>query len=130
MRALHKGAEIIGRSVGKAEHRIHRLTLMDSFCILRGMEWLREAIDRADGHKRVADLCGLSRTHLKNLYRGVRPLTPETVAALQPHLDVPSEQWFEALTTRQNKRRRVADGLHGEAPIIAQDRPAVTRGAR
>ena len=85
---------------------IRRLTLRDSFCILGGMEWLREAIDRAGGCKALAQKTGLSRAHLKNIYRAVRPLTPETVDTLQPHLDVSADVWFAALKARPNRRRR------------------------
>lgn len=67
------------------------------------MKWLRTAIDRFGGPTAVAARAGMSGSHLKNIYRGERNLTPAVVIKLKRVLtDVPQEQWLKAILTRRS----------------------------
>ena len=70
------------------------------------MKWLQEAIDRAGGREAVSKLSGLSESHLKNLSRAVRPLTLDSVNALERWLDVPPETWQAALKAKPPRKKR------------------------
>lgn len=70
------------------------------------MEGLREAVERAGGPKKVAEAAGISRAHLKNLYRGVRPMTVDMADLLSPLLDLPASAWDTAIKARRPRKRR------------------------
>lgn len=68
--------------------------------------WFQQAVDDAGGMKVVAEKSGLSQSHLKNLYRHVRPLTVDSVNALEPVLGVTSEVWQAALKAKPPRKPR------------------------
>lgn len=61
------------------------------------MEPLRKAVDKAGGVGPVAELAGVSESHLYGLCNGNKTLTAATMRKLLPHVRLSKATWFALL---------------------------------